>query len=75
MFNINLMSKPDDKKFLHYSLAFYQREKELLNIANRAKLGFDQLNSPSKESALKPKTIENFLKFNAKNKAYQKELL
>ena len=75
MFNINLMSKPDDKKFLHYSLAFYQKEKELLNIANRAKLGFDQLNSPSKESALKPKTIENFLKFNAKNKAYQKELL
>lgn len=69
------MSKVDDKKFIHYSLAFYQKEKELVHIANRAKLGFDQLNSPSKESALKPKTVENFLKFNSKNKAHQKELL
>jgi len=69
------MSKLDDKKFLHYSLVFYQKDKDLTNIAMRAKLGFDQLNSPSKESALKPKTVENFLNFNSKNKAYQKELL
>ncbi len=67
-----MQPKSDDKKFLHYSLCFYQKEKELINIANRAKLGFDQFNSSSKESALKPKTVENFLKFNQKNKAYQK---
>lgn len=48
LIDINLMSKGDDKKYLHYSLAFYQKEKELASIANRAKLGFDQLNSPSK---------------------------
>lgn len=69
------MSKFDDKKYLHYSLAFYQKEKDLLNISMRAKLGFDQLTSPSKESSLKPKTVENFLKFNSKNKEDQKELL
>ena len=37
------MSKPYDKKYLHYSLAFHTREKQLTEIALRAILGFDHL--------------------------------
>lgn len=55
--------RPEDKKFLNYSLCFYQREKELSEIAYRAKLGFNQFNTSSKESALKAKTVEHFVRF------------
>lgn len=60
--------RSEDKKYMNYSLCFYQREKELSEISNRAKLGFNQF---SKESALKAKTIENFLRFNEKTKIGQ----
>lgn len=69
------IQRPEDKKFMNYSLCFYQREKELSEISYRAKLGFNQFNTSSKESALKAKTVEHFVRFSEQNKAGQKELL
>lgn len=67
-----MQGRSDDKKFMNYSLCFYQREKELSEISSRARLGFNQF---TKESALKAKTIDNFVRFNEQNKSGQKELL
>ena len=60
---------------MNYSLCFYQREKELADIFQRARYGFSQFNSSAKESALKARTVEHFVKFNEGNKASQKQLL
>ncbi len=38
-----MQSKIFDKKYIHYSLAYHTREKELTDIALRAILGFDHL--------------------------------
>ena len=66
----------EDKKYVSYSLCFYQKDEELKSIAHRAKLGFDQFNSSGgKDTALKAKTVENFRAFNKKNKQGQKDLL
>lgn len=63
----------DDKKFHNYSLSFYQNDKSLLEVSNRAKLGFDNFQRLSK--IIKPTSIDLFQKFAAENKAGQKELL
>ena len=51
-----MQSKIFDKKYIHYSLAYHTREKELTDIALRAILGFDHLNT-RKEASLKPYTV------------------
>lgn len=33
-------NKTDDKKFHNYSLAFHQKETQLTDVSNRAKVGF-----------------------------------
>lgn len=63
----------DDKKFHNYSLSFYQKEKELAEVSNRAKLGFDNFQRLSK--IIKANTIELFQKFAGENKTGQKNML
>ncbi len=65
--------RPDDKKYHQYSLSFYQREKDLVAVTNRVKLGFSHFDR--NEKSLKQRTVENFLRFNERNKANQKILL
>ena len=70
-----MSNQQEEKKYVSYSLSFYQKDQELKAIAHRAKLGFDQFGTSSKDSALKAKTVDNFLIFNKKNKQGQRELL
>lgn len=65
--------KGDEKKFHNYSLSFYQKEKALHEVSNRAKLGFD--NFQRHDKILKPRTADLFVEFNNRNKEGQKELL
>ena len=51
----------DAKKYHNYSLSFYQKDQSLVEVSNRASLGFD--NFQRHEKILKPRTIELFLKF------------
>ena len=64
---------PDDKKYHNYSLSFYQKDVSLIEVSNRAKLGFD--NFQRHEKILKPRTIDLFLKFSGENKQGQASLL
>ena len=64
---------PDDKKYHNYSLSFYQKDASLIEVSNRAKLGFD--NFQRHEKILKPRTIDLFLKFSGENKQGQASLL
>ena len=70
-----MSNQQDEKKYVSYSLCFYQKDEELKAIAQRAKLGFDQFGTSGKDSALKAKTIDNFKNFNRRSKEGQKELL
>ena len=54
------------KKYHNYSLSFYQKEQSLVEVSNRASLGFD--NFQRHEKILKPRTIELFLRFSQENK-------
>jgi hypothetical protein len=65
--------KENEKKYHNYSLSFYQKENDLREVSNRAKLGFD--NFQRHEKILKPRTIELFLNFANQNKEEQKECL
>ena len=68
------MSKASDsKKYHNYSLSFYQKDQSLIEVSNRANLGFD--NFQRHEKILKPRTIELFLKLSSANKEGQKSLL
>lgn len=51
-----MQSRIFDKKYIHYSLAYHMREKELTDISLRAVLGFDHLIT-RKEASLKPNTV------------------
>ena len=54
--------KGDEKKYHQYSLSFYQREKEMLTVTNRVKLGFSHFDK--NEKSLKNKTVEHIIHFN-----------
>lgn len=65
--------KGDEKKYHQYSLSFYQREKEMMTVTNRVRLGFSHFDK--NEKSLKNKTVEHFIHFNERNKYNQKLLL
>jgi hypothetical protein len=54
--------RQDDKKYHQYSLSFYQREKDLVTVTNRVRLGFSHFDK--NEKSLRPRTVEHFVKFN-----------
>ena len=63
----------DSKKYHNYSLSFYQKDQSLIDVSNRASLGFD--NFQRHEKILKPRTSELFVKFSQENKEGQKNML
>jgi len=71
--NLILVMRTDEKRYYQYSLSFYQKEKDLVALTNRFKLGFSQFDK--NEKSLKPKTIEHFIKFNEHSKSSQAALI
>lgn len=50
------------KKYHNYSLSFYQKDKSLLDVSQRASLGFENFQK-NYEKIFKPRTCDLFMKF------------